>query len=49
LVDQETEVCLSIITGQKPLEAYDEYIANWKAAGGEQVVAEVNEWWQSVQ
>lgn len=49
LVDQETEVCLSIITGQKPLEAYDEYIANWKASGGEQITAEVNEWWQSVQ
>lgn len=49
LVDQETEVCLSIIIGQKPLEAFDEYVANWKAAGGEQVVAEVNEWWKSIQ
>lgn len=49
LVDQETETCLSIIIGQKPLEAYDEYIANWKASGGEQITAEVNEWWKSVQ
>ncbi|HHY58526.1 MAG TPA: hypothetical protein GYA08_24170, partial [Chloroflexi bacterium] len=48
LIDQESEVCLSIITGQKPMEAFDAYVANWKANGGEQITAEVNEWWQKV-
>ncbi|HAJ37201.1 MAG TPA: hypothetical protein DCL15_16135 [Chloroflexi bacterium] len=48
LIDQESEVCLSIITGQKSMEAFDAYVANWKANGGEQITAEVNEWWQKV-
>ena len=49
LVDMENETFLSIITGEKPLEAYDEFAANWKSNGGEQITAEVNEWWKSVQ
>jgi putative aldouronate transport system substrate-binding protein len=41
------ETILSIITGQKPLSAFDEMVAQWKQIGGDQVTQEVNEWWAS--
>ena len=41
------ETHLSIITGGKPIEAFDEMIAQWQQLGGDQVTAEVNEWWAS--
>jgi putative aldouronate transport system substrate-binding protein len=42
---QETH--LGIITGGKPIEAFDEMVAQWRQLGGDQVLAEVNEWWAS--
>jgi putative aldouronate transport system substrate-binding protein len=39
------ETFTSIITGQKPLEAFDEFVANWKKLGGDQITAEVNDWY----
>jgi hypothetical protein len=47
LITMESEFMLSIITGEKPIEAFDEYVANWKSGGGDQIIAEVNEWWQA--
>jgi putative aldouronate transport system substrate-binding protein len=41
------EAHLSIITGGKPIEAFDDMVTQWKQQGGEQVLAEVNEWWAS--
>jgi len=49
LVDMENETFLSIIIGEKPIEAFDEFVANWKSGGGDQITAEVNEWWKSIQ
>ena len=39
------ETFTSIITGQKPLEAYDEFVSTWKSLGGDTMTAEVNEWY----
>jgi putative aldouronate transport system substrate-binding protein len=41
------ETFTSIITGQKPLEAFDEFVSTWKSLGGDQITAEVNEWYAS--
>jgi putative aldouronate transport system substrate-binding protein len=49
LMDMEKETFLSIIIGGKPIEAYDEFVANWKSGGGDQITVEVNEWWKSIQ
>jgi len=40
-----TETFTGIITGQKPLEAFDEFVATWKSLGGDQITAEVNDWY----
>ena len=39
------ETFTSIITGQKPLEAFDEFVSTWKTLGGDQITAEVNDWY----
>lgn len=43
----EDETYISIITGQKPMEAFDAFVEQWKKMGGDQVTAEVNEWWKN--
>lgn len=45
----EMEIFADIIYGNKPLDAFDEFVEEWKASGGEQVTKEVNEWYESVQ
>lgn len=42
------EVIVQIITGEKTVDAYDEFIENWYKLGGEQIVNEKNEWYTSV-
>ena len=39
------ETYFAIITGQVPVDAFDEYVTTWKAQGGDEVLAEINEWW----
>ncbi len=39
------ENIIGIITGQKPISAFDDMVAQWKQIGGDQVTKEVNEWW----
>ncbi|OUS68923.1 ABC transporter substrate-binding protein [Paenibacillus sp. MY03] len=48
LRQSELETFNKIIYGKLPVDAFDEFVANWKANGGEQVTKEVNEWFQSV-
>ncbi|MDF2713693.1 MAG: extracellular solute-binding protein [Paenibacillus sp.] len=36
---------VSIITGDKPIDAFDEFVRAWKTGGGEQLEKEANEWW----
>ncbi|PZD97430.1 ABC transporter substrate-binding protein [Paenibacillus sambharensis] len=37
------ETFLKIIYGELPVDAFDQFVANWKKLGGEQITAEVNE------
>ena len=43
------ETYFAIITGQVPVDAFDEYVTTWKAQGGDEVLAEINEWWTNKQ
>jgi putative aldouronate transport system substrate-binding protein len=40
-----TETLTAIITGQKPLDAFDEFVSTWKSLGGDQITTEVNDWY----
>ena len=44
----EDELFADIILGNKPLEAFDDFVDEWKRAGGDQITIEVNEWYDSV-
>lgn len=48
LDDMRDECFVKIILGEESIDAYDEFVANWMAMGGEQITAEVNEWYASV-
>lgn len=48
LKQSELETFNKIIYGKLPVDAFDEFVANWKSNGGEQVTKEVNEWFKSV-
>ncbi len=39
------ETYFGIITGQLPVDAFDEYVVTWKAQGGDAILQEINEWW----
>ena len=43
----ELQYRIAIATGKKPLDSYDQFIAEWKKNGGDEVVKEVNAWWQA--
>jgi putative aldouronate transport system substrate-binding protein len=40
----ETQMQIDIITGNKPLDEFDNFVAQWKKQGGDVLTAEVNEW-----
>jgi putative aldouronate transport system substrate-binding protein len=44
----EDELFVDIIYGNKPLDAFDQFVEDWLSSGGEQVTQEVNEWYESV-
>lgn len=39
----EDETILKIIVGQAPIESFDQFVADWKAQGGDEITAEVKE------
>ena len=43
----QIETFTQIIMGTQPIEAFDEFVNNWNANGGEDITAEVNEWYSS--
>ena len=43
LKDREKQVFTGIITGELPLSAFDDFVAEWKANGGDMITEEVNE------
>ncbi|OAB32074.1 ABC transporter substrate-binding protein [Paenibacillus macquariensis subsp. defensor] len=48
LKQSELETFNKIIYGKLPVDAFDEFVANWKSNGGEQITKEVNDWFKSV-
>lgn len=45
-LDETTE--LKIITGEKPLDYFDDFVKQWLDGGGTQITQEVNDWYTSV-
>lgn len=43
----EEEMILRIITGDQPVDYFDEFVANWNKLGGETITFEVNQWRES--
>lgn len=48
LNSSEEEMVLQIIIGDKPIEYFDEFVANWNKLGGETITFEVNQWRDSL-
>lgn len=44
-----SETYIAIITGDEPIEYFDEFVEKWRKAGGEQLEKEANEWYASIQ
>ncbi|OWA33423.1 sugar ABC transporter [Saccharibacillus sp. O16] len=44
----ENQTFNEIIYGKKPADAFDEFVTNWKAGGGDQITSEVNAWYDQV-
>lgn len=44
----ETETFTRIITGDLPVSAFDKFVTDWKANGGDQITKEVNDWNSSI-
>ncbi|WP_100407326.1 extracellular solute-binding protein [Bacillus solitudinis] len=42
------EAYISIITGDKPVDYFDEFVEKWNSLGGEQVTDEANEWYSTI-
>jgi putative aldouronate transport system substrate-binding protein len=44
----ELEAYTQFITGQRPLEEFDAFVADWYAQGGQAMTDEVNKWYESM-
>lgn len=45
----ENETFMKIIMNQEPIEAFDTFVENWKAQGGDIITEEVTEFYNSKQ
>ena len=48
LQDKEMQVFTGIITGDLELSAFDDFVNEWKANGGDIITEEVNAWYNEV-
>lgn len=48
LQTMEKQAYTNIIYGKESIEAFDKFVEDWKANGGDQITQEINEWYQSV-
>ncbi|MGZ9583356.1 extracellular solute-binding protein [Paenibacillus marinisediminis] len=39
------EYSIKVVTGEKSIDSFDAFVAEWKSKGGEQMTKEVNEWY----
>ncbi|WP_248926886.1 extracellular solute-binding protein [Paenibacillus hamazuiensis] len=46
LKKMEKETFLKIVYGKEPLESFDTFVEQWRRLGGDDVTAEVNEWYR---
>ncbi|MFD0670730.1 extracellular solute-binding protein [Cohnella sp. GCM10027633] len=46
LKDLEVKEFTKIIMNESPLDAFDAFVENWKNSGGNEILAEVNEWYK---
>ncbi|QTH43932.1 extracellular solute-binding protein [Cohnella sp. LGH] len=44
----ESETFSKIVFGELPIDAFDKFVEDWQAGGGEQILQEVNAWYASV-
>lgn len=44
----ELETFSKIIYGSLPLDAFDEFVKQWKSSGGDEIAKEVNDWFDSL-
>ncbi|MCL2461107.1 MAG: extracellular solute-binding protein [Defluviitaleaceae bacterium] len=42
------EMVVNIISGAQPIDSFDQFVADWKSSGGDDITKDVNDWWQSV-
>lgn len=45
----ESETFLGIVYGKESPDAFDKFVKDWKAKGGDQLTKEVNDWYKSTQ
>lgn len=48
LLTLEKQTYTNIIYGKQSIDTFDDFVAEWKAGGGDQITQEVNEWYHSV-
>ena len=48
LLEMERQVFDEIITGAKPVDYFDEFVATWRKAGGDILEKEANDWYSSL-
>ncbi|WP_040950754.1 extracellular solute-binding protein [Gorillibacterium massiliense] len=49
LKTMELETFAKIIYGNLSLDKYDSFVTDWKSKGGDQILKEINAWYQSIQ
>lgn len=47
LAKLRNETFIRIVLGELPLDAFDQFVADWRAQGGDAITKEVNEWYSS--
>ena len=48
LQTMEKQTFTNIIYGKESPDAFDEFVENWHAQGGDEITQEINEWYQSI-
>lgn len=48
LQTMEMQVYTNIIYGKESIDAFDKFVQEWKAQGGDEITKEVNEWYKTV-
>lgn len=49
LTKMQMDTYIEIIYGKKPAAEFDSFVAKWRSSGGDNIIKEVNEWYDTVQ